>query len=45
MIFVLQPLLSVTTGALVQEQEVLRRKYRVILTQTVHATVTTEYRL
>jgi len=33
MIFVLQPLLPVTIGAQVHEQEVLRRKYRVILTK------------
>ena len=48
MIFVLQRLLSVTTGALVQEllqQEVLRIKYQVILTQTVHTIMTTGYRL
>ena len=48
MIFVLQPLLSVTTCVLVQEllhQEVLMRKYRVNLRRTVHAIMTAEYRL
>ena len=48
MISVLQPLLSVRIGALVQEllhHEVLRRKYSVLLTQNVQAIMTTEYRL